>query len=69
MGMESLAEQIRRRAGQSPRLGYTVKFALAEDGVGCNVAAGEIFLESAAYEVAVLPSIKRLGLGQTQPLP
>ena len=33
MGMENLAEQIRRRAGQSPRLGYTVKFALSEDGV------------------------------------
>ena len=33
MSVERLADQIRRRAAQSPRLGYTVKFALSEDGV------------------------------------
>ena len=33
LGTERLAEQIRRRATQSPSLGYTVKFALTEDGV------------------------------------
>jgi putative sterol carrier protein len=33
IGIERLADQIRRRATQSPRLGYTVKFALTEDGV------------------------------------
>lgn len=33
MSLESLAEQIRRRAEQSPKLGYTVKFALTDDGI------------------------------------
>jgi putative sterol carrier protein len=33
MSVERLADQIRHRAAQSPRLGYTVKFALSEDGV------------------------------------
>jgi putative sterol carrier protein len=33
MSVESLTDQIRRRAQQNARLGYTVKFALAEDRV------------------------------------
>ncbi|HXV23770.1 MAG TPA: SCP2 sterol-binding domain-containing protein [Alphaproteobacteria bacterium] len=33
MVTERLAEQIRRRAAQSPRLGYTVKFVVDEDAV------------------------------------
>lgn len=32
MSLESLKEQLRRRAAQSPRLGYAVKFALVDDG-------------------------------------
>ena len=32
MSLEKLAQEIRRRALQSPQLGYTVKFALLDDG-------------------------------------
>lgn len=32
MSLERLTEAIRRRATQSPRLGYTVKFVLSDDG-------------------------------------
>jgi putative sterol carrier protein len=33
MGIEALTEEIRRRAGQNPKLGYRLKFELAEGGV------------------------------------
>ncbi|MGH7186712.1 MAG: SCP2 sterol-binding domain-containing protein [Pseudomonadota bacterium] len=33
MSLESLTQRIRQRAAQAARLGYTVKFALDEDGV------------------------------------
>ncbi len=33
MVTERLAEQIRQRAAQSPRLGYTVKFVIGENAV------------------------------------
>jgi len=33
MSLEVLTEEIRRRANQNPKLGYRLKFALAEGGV------------------------------------
>lgn len=33
MSLESLTDELRRRAGQSPQLGYKVKFDLGEDGI------------------------------------
>jgi putative sterol carrier protein len=33
MSIEALTEEIRKRAGQSPKLGYRLKFVLAEGGV------------------------------------
>ena len=33
MSIETLTEDIRKRAGQSPKLGYRLKFVLAEGGV------------------------------------
>lgn len=32
MSLEALTEEIRRRASQSPKLGYRLKFVLAEGG-------------------------------------
>jgi len=33
MSIEALTEEIRRRAGQNPKLGYRLKFELAEGGL------------------------------------
>jgi putative sterol carrier protein len=33
MSIEALTEEIRKRAAQSPKLGYRLKFVLAEGGV------------------------------------
>lgn len=33
MSIEALTEDLRRRAGQNPKLGYRLKFELAEGGV------------------------------------
>ena len=33
MSIETLTEEIRRRAGSNPKLGYRLKFVLAEGGI------------------------------------
>jgi putative sterol carrier protein len=33
MSLDNLTDELRRRAGQSPQLGYKVKFDLGDDGI------------------------------------